>query len=149
VLDNNPARVDNSDQFLSNTTGPAVCTVPSPIPAVVPGTNVSDECGGLKAVTYKIDYPAGSGLADIPAGTALPVNGLIPNVFPIGASTVTLRVSDLCGNVAQHTITVTVTDIYPPNFTYTRCGQTYTLPNTTNACTQLYSWTRPDTAGCD
>lgn len=143
VLDNNPPVWTIATSFSLNTTGPTVCTVPSPIPAVVAGTNVSDECGGLKPITYKIDYPAGSGLANIPAGTALPGNGLIPNLFPIGISTVTLRVSDLCANVAQHTITVTVTDIYPPNFTYSRCGQTYTLPNTTNACTQLYSWTRP------
>ena len=143
VLDNNPPVWTLATSFSLNTTGPTACTVPSPVPAVVVGGNVADECGGLKPITYKIDYPAGSGLANIPAGTALPANGLIPNVFPIGASTVTLRVSDMCGNVAQHTITVTVTDIYPPNFTYARCGQTYTLPNTTNACTQLYSWTRP------
>ncbi|MBL7828627.1 MAG: HYR domain-containing protein [Saprospiraceae bacterium] len=128
--------------FSANTTGPTVCTVASPIPAVVAGTNISDACGSF-TVTYGINYPAGSGQVNVANGTPLPLNGLIPNVFPIGVSTVTFVAVDECSNQSTRTVTVTVTDVHAPQFNYSRCGNTYTLPNTTNSCDQLYTWTRP------
>lgn len=131
--------------FSANTTGGGVCKVPSPIPAVVsfnPGANVLDACGSL-SVTYGIVFPIGSVPASVSVGTPLPLNGLLPELFPIGVSTVTFVAVDVCNNLATHTVTVTVNDVDPPIFTYSNCGQTYTLPNTTNSCNQLFSWTRP------
>lgn len=128
--------------FSANTIDPNVCTVASPIPAVVANTNISDACGTF-TVTYGIVYPAGSPLMNVPGGTPLPGNGLVPNQFPIGVSTVTFVAVDECSNASTRTVTVTVNDVHPPVFNYTRCGQTYTLPNTTNNCDQLYTWVRP------
>lgn len=44
---------------------------------------------------------------------------------------------------ASGVVTVTVNDVFAPVFSYSRCNQTYTLPNTSNSCDQLYAWTRP------
>lgn len=146
IQDITPPQWSLGTSFSTNTTGGMDCKVPSPIPAVLSvgsQANVQDACGSL-TVTYGIVFPVGSVPATVPVGTPLPLDGMLTEMFPIGVSIVTFVAVDECSNASTRTVTVTVNDVDAPEFSYSRCGNTYTLPNTTNSCNQLFSWKRPN-----
>ncbi|MFN0215958.1 MAG: HYR domain-containing protein [Saprospiraceae bacterium] len=116
---------------------------------VVNITDVSDACNGVSGIGYSLVPASGapsSGVLTLAAGTfTLPVSS-----FPIGNNVVTLTASDGCGNLTTKVVTIIVTDNQAPVFQnfYAadpagRCGKIYVLPNTTNNCDQIFTWTRP------
>ncbi|MBK8923051.1 MAG: HYR domain-containing protein [Saprospirales bacterium] len=110
--------------------------------------SVSDNCTtdfGDLDIFYMVDYPTPDyGYVDVMipmAGSAIPIN-----FFPIGTSVITWTVYDECGNSATKSVTVTVEDTQGPIFTngyQSNCGQAYVLPNTSGACSNLFTWARP------
>lgn len=114
----------------------------------VQNNQVSDNCtdDAEMSYSYYIQYPTppnNYGFTNV--GSAMsPVNGN-PGLtnFPIGVSTVTYIAKDECGNTTAQTITVEVKDAIAPTFNYPKCGEHVVLPNTSGACSNLYSWIRP------
>jgi hypothetical protein len=110
--------------------------------------SVSDNCTafGNLDIKYTIDYPTPSyGYVDV----IIPTPGaVIPSGhWPIGTTIVTWTVTDECNNTASASVAVVVTDKHGPLFTNgydTLCGKTYLLPNTTGACSNLFTWARPN-----
>lgn len=131
-----------------NVAGPGICTGNYTL-TVVNNTDISDACNGVSGISYTL-LPAGgmlsSGTLTLAAGTfTLPVSS-----FAIGTNVVTLTATDACGNPTVKVINIVVADNQAPVFQNAyaaapagRCGQVYTLPNTTNNCDQLFTWTRP------
>lgn len=116
---------------------------------VVNITDIADACNGVSGISYNLVPASGassSGSLTLAAGVfTLPVS-----TFPIGTNTVTLTATDGCGNPTTKVINIVVTDNQAPVFQNAyaaapagRCGAVYTLPNTTNNCDQLFTWTRP------
>ncbi len=110
--------------------------------------SVSDNCTafGTLDIKYTIDYPTPDyGYVDV----VIPTPGaVIPSGhWPIGNTVVTWTVTDECNNTASATVLVVVTDTQAPVFTNgydTLCGKTYVLPNITGACSNLFTWVRPN-----
>ncbi|TNE69466.1 MAG: HYR domain-containing protein [Bacteroidetes bacterium] len=97
-------------------------------------------------VFYTVDYPSPSyGYVDVPtptAGTVIPGGG-----FPVGTTVVVWRVVDECGNSSTASVSITVEDNEGPIFTNgyeANCGKAYVLPNTSGACSNLFTWARPN-----
>ncbi|MDW8230690.1 MAG: HYR domain-containing protein, partial [Saprospiraceae bacterium] len=70
-----------------------------------------------------------------------------PGYWPIGTSIVTWIVTDQCNNTTSASVSVVVKDTEAPVFTSgydTLCGKVYVLPNTTGACSNLFTWARPN-----
>jgi hypothetical protein len=134
-----------------NVSAPAACTGNYTLTALT-NTDVLDNdfCNnGISGISYTATgFPAGN-MTPSPAmgGTlyTLPIN-----TFPIGTTTVTLTATDGCGNNSTKVINIVVNDNQPPIFKNAyaaapagRCGAVYTLPNTSNNCDQLFTWSRP------
>jgi len=133
-----------------NVAGPSICTGNYTL-AVINGIDITDACNGVSGIAYTLVPAIGassSGVLTLAAGTfTLPVSS-----FPIGNNTVTLTATDGCGNPTVKVVTIVVTDNQPPVFKNNYavapagiCGKVFTLPNTTNNCDQLFTWTRPST----
>lgn len=144
-----PVLTLSSPVVVNSTQGPGgmpACS--APVNLAVQNSQIADNCTADLNMTYSyyIDYPAppnNYGFTDV--GSAMtPVNGN-PGVinFPIGISTVTYIARDECGNTTAQTITVEVKDAIAPAFNYPKCGEQVVLPNTSGACSNLYSWVRP------
>ncbi len=121
-------------------------TCVAPYVASVSATTLKDSCTsfGDLVVTYTVDYPSPAfGYIDLvtpTTGTTIPtLNG----AYPIGTTLITWVAKDQCGNTKSFVQSIVVKDTKPPVFSYSKCGQTYTLPSTPGSCTQLYAWTRP------
>lgn len=120
---------------VSNNPGACIAT-PVPGISVGPGSllmlgvgEYADNCGVI-SIQYKLNgnpFVAGTN-----AGT---------NVFPLGATSVTYKVSDLAGNTATCALTVTVKDTEPP--VISGCPSNQTVNATTGDCSQLASWIKP------
>lgn len=130
------------------------CVLTSPV--TVTAANISDNCSADAniAIAYRVDYPVPSyGLVSTPLPTSTFVAGNTVSSFPIGTTQVTFRATDECGNIAYHTIAVTVTDDAPPTIiepfgyslgnTVNICNQTFTIPNATGNCGNTFAWYRP------
>lgn len=128
------------------TDDPAFCD--APLTLQLTQDSVSDNCTnfGVLDIKYTIDYPTPDyGYVDV----VIPTPGaVIPSGYwPIGNTVVTWIVTDECNNTASATVLVVVTDTQAPVFTNgydTLCGKTYVLPNTTGACSNLFTWARPN-----
>lgn len=131
-----------------NVTSPLICTGNYTL-NVVNLTDISDACNGVSGIAYNLVPATGApsaGVLTLAAGTfTLPVS-----TFPIGNNVVTLTASDGCGNTTTKVVTIVVTDNQAPVFqnAYAAapagiCGKVFSLPNTTNNCDQLFTWTRP------
>lgn len=131
-----------------NVDGPSICTGTYTL-SVVNLTDISDACNGISGISYNLAPASGApsmGVLTFVAGVyTLPVS-----TFPIGTNVVTLTASDGCGNTTTKVVNIVVTDNQAPVFQNNyaaapagRCGQVYTLPNTTNNCDQLFTWSRP------
>ncbi len=110
--------------------------------------SVSDNCTAFNQldIKYTIDYPTPSySYVDV----AIPTPGAtIPSArWPIGTTLVTWIVTDQCNNTISTTVSVVVSDVHGPVFTNgydTLCGKAFVLPNTTGACSNLFTWARPN-----
>jgi hypothetical protein len=131
-----------------NVTSALVCTGNYTL-TVVNITNITDACNGVSGIAYNLVPATGapsSGVLTLAAGVyTLPVS-----TFPIGTNVVTLTASDGCGNTTTKVVNIVVADNQAPVFqnNYAAapagiCGKVFTLPNTTNNCDQLFTWTRP------
>ena len=113
--------------------------------------SVTDNCTSIFAnfnIQYTVDYPTPSyGYLDVlvfTPGSMIPIGS-----FPIGTTVVTWRVTDECGNSTSASVSITVQDTKGPVFTSgyaANCGKSYVLPNTSGACSNLFSWARPNKA---
>lgn len=118
----------------------------APFVASVTAVTLKDSCTafGDLMVTYTVDYPTPAyGYVDLitpTMGTTIPT---LANSYPIGTTLITWVAKDQCGNTKVFVQSIMVKDTKPPVFSYSKCGQTFTLPNTPGSCTQLYAWTRP------
>lgn len=129
-----------------DTDNPLFCD--APLTLQLTQDSVSDNCTAFSAldIEYTIDYPTPSyGYVDV----TIPTPGaVIPaGHWPIGTTLVTWTVKDACDNLATTTVSVVVEDAQPPVFTSgydTLCGKTFVLPNTTGACSNLFTWARPN-----
>ena len=95
--------------------------------------NTSDNCDAFGDLTITNDgggLGVGDGLADA-SGT-----------YPLGTTTVTFSLTDLCGNNSIHEVDVIVEDNNPPVITYMPID--VTLNTTAGDCSNIYAWTRPD-----
>lgn len=132
--------------FYIDTDNPNFCD--APLTLQLTQDSVSDNCTVFSnlGIKYTIDYPTPSySYMDV----STPVSGAaIPSGhWPIGTSVVTWFVTDECNNTASTTVTVVVTDTQAPVFINgydTLCGKAFVLPNTTNACSNLFTWARPN-----
>ncbi len=110
--------------------------------------SVSDNCTAFASldVKYTIDYPTPSyGYVDVTIPT--PGTTIPSGYWPIGTTLVTWIVTDECNNTASTSVSVVVKDTQPPVFTSgydTLCGKAFVLPNTSNACSNLFTWLRPN-----
>jgi hypothetical protein len=122
--------------------------------AKLTAAEVVDTCTAFAQMSfdYRITYPAGSAPTwnDVTVFTFAPSAQVPFTTFPIGNTVVTWRAVDACGNTQTQSITIEVKDSNAPVFAgyndpsgASRCGKTYTLPNTPGSCTQLYAWNRP------
>ena len=123
----------------------------------VTADSLSDQCDIFSAfsanVGYSIDFePVGNvDFYDIPSTLGTTMN----QIFPIGTSEITFFAEDDCGNLATHTITVTVDDAQPPiinepfafffpfNNTQFICDSVFVIPNSTGNCGNNFAWHRP------
>ena len=118
----------------------------APYVASVTATTLKDSCTafGDLMVTYTVDYPTPAfGYVDLVTptmGTTIPT---LAASYPIGTTVINWVAKDQCGNTKVFSQSIVVKDTKPAVFSYNKCGQTYTLPNTPGSCTQLYGWTRP------
>ncbi|MEZ4920043.1 MAG: hypothetical protein R2792_13145 [Saprospiraceae bacterium] len=128
------------------TNDPALCDAPLTMEVGI--DSPMDNCAGFVdlTITYTIDYPTPFfGYTD----QLMPVMGTsIPSTtWPIGTTVVTWRAEDECGNISSHVVNITVLVHSAPVFTngYENiCGEAYVLPNTTGACSNLFTWQRPN-----
>jgi hypothetical protein len=143
----NPAFIPSGTVNI-NVAGALVCTGNYTL-NVTDITDILDACGDVSGIAYSLVPASGApsaGVLTFAAGVyTLPVSS-----FPIGTSVVTLTATDDCGNPTTKVINIIVTDNQAPVFQNAyaaapagRCGQVYTLPNTTNNCDQLFTWSRP------
>jgi len=110
--------------------------------------SVSDNCTAFASldVKYTIDYPTPSyGYVDVT--TPMPGTTIPSGHWPVGTTLVTWIVTDECNNTASTNVSVVVKDTQAPVFTSgydTLCGKAFVLPNTSNACSNLFTWLRPN-----
>ena len=134
-----------------NVTSALICTGNYTL-SVVNIVDITDACNGVSGIAYNLAPASGApsaGVLTLAAGVyTLPVS-----TFPIGTNVVTLTASDGCGNTTTKVVNIVVTDNQAPVFqnAYAAapagiCGKVFTLPNTTNNCDQLFTWTRPTAA---
>ncbi len=110
--------------------------------------SVTDNCSNFANFTilYTVDYPTPAyGYLDVTVptpGSMIPIGS-----FPVGTTVVTWQVTDQCGNSTSASVSITVQDTKGPVFTngyIVNCGKAYVLPNTSGACSNLFSWARPN-----
>ena len=120
-----------------------------PLTLELSDADVSDACATDFTdliISFTVDYPTPSyGYFDVTA----PVFGnLVGNYFPIGTTVVTFKAEDLCGNVSTHTVQVIIKDTQAPviesSYKSNFCDKYFSLTNTSGACSNSYSWTRPN-----
>ena len=114
--------------------------------ASVSATTLRDSCTSFVdlTVTYTVDYPTPAyGYIDLLTPTTGTTVATVSNSYPVGTTLIRWTATDQCGNSRVFTQSIVVKDTKAPVFSYNRCGQTYTLPNTSGSCTQLYAWVRP------
>ncbi|MCC7244155.1 MAG: HYR domain-containing protein, partial [Saprospiraceae bacterium] len=121
--------------------------------AQLTSANVVDTCSAFNQMSfrYRIQYPAGSAPTwnNVLTFTAAPTATVPFGTFPIGDTKITWEATDACGNTQVYTQTVKVNDTNLPVFNYNRCSgplSMVSLNNTTGACSQIFSWTRPSAA---
>ncbi len=127
--------------FTTTTDSPNFCD--GPLTVTVTPADISDNCSDYADLTFThtVDYPTPSyGYVDVP----VPVAGnSVGAFFPIGTTTIVFIAKDECNNTSTHSVQVVVTDTQGPVFSYPKCGEHIVLPNTSGACSNLYSWVRP------
>ncbi len=130
-----------------NTTSPTACS--TALNLKLTQDSIADNCTTDFAffnIFYTVDYPTPNyGFLDVTIPT--PGSSIPSGAFPIGTTVVTWTVYDECGNSASKTVSVTVVDKHGPVFSPSysnNCGKSYVLPNTTGACSNLFSWARPN-----
>lgn len=135
------------DAFVIQTDDPGFCD--APLTLQLTQDSISDNCTtnfSLFDITYTIDYPTPSyGYTDVTTPT--PGNAIPVGFFPIGTTVVTWFVEDECGNAVSKSVSITVEDTQAPVFGNgyeTNCGKTFVLPNTSGACSNLFTWARPN-----
>lgn len=107
----------------------------------VPGGNFGD-----LIISYRVNYPTPSyGYVDV---TTPVIGTFVGNYFPIGTTEVTFYAEDLCGNVDSLLVEVIIDDTKSPliDSTYKAnfCDKNFVIPNTPGACSNSFSWTRPN-----
>ncbi|MCS6928222.1 MAG: HYR domain-containing protein [Saprospiraceae bacterium] len=136
--------VQNTIQIATNS--PLFCD--APLTLQLTPDSVSDNCSAFSNldIKYTIDYPTPSyGYVDVSIPT--PGSSIPFPKWPIGTTYVTWIVTDACNNTASTSVAVVVNDAQGPRFTNgydTLCGKTFVLPNTTGACSNLFTWARPN-----
>lgn len=111
-------------------------------PADITVNNDAGECGAV--VTYVIP----EGLDNCPGATTSLTSGLGSGAtFPVGTSTETYTVTDLSGNVATCSFTITVVDAESPAIT---CPEDIVVGNDPGQCEATVSYALPQvTDNCD
>lgn len=103
-------------------------------------------CSGGLIISYRVNYPTPSyGYTDV---TTPVVGTVVGNYFPIGTTEITFYAQDLCGNVDSLLVEVVIADTMPPLIEQTYqadfCDRAFVIPNTPGACSNSFSWTRPN-----
>lgn len=111
-------------------------------PADITVGNDPGACGAV------VTYVAPEGADNCPGATTSLTEGLASGAtFPVGSTLVTYTVTDLSGNTAECSFTVTVEDTEPPVFD---CPENATLPTDAGACEATLAYDLPTvTDNCD
>ncbi|HMX41752.1 MAG TPA: HYR domain-containing protein, partial [Saprospiraceae bacterium] len=103
-------------------------------------------CGSALVISHKINYPTPSyGYQDV---TTPVFSTFVGDYFPIGTTEVTFYAQDACGNRDSIVVKVIVQDKSAPHIDPTYysdfCDRVFVIPNTPGACSNSFSWTRPN-----
>jgi hypothetical protein len=119
---------------------------------VITSDSLKDNCSSFAAIikTMSIDY---SGSSSDPNILNVAYNPALLTTFPFGLTKLTFEAEDLDGNVSTKVVNIDVIDTSLPTFNpYPQfpisdsiwCGRNFVLPNTTNACSNSFTWRRPN-----